>query len=603
MKSTPFLPAWLGASVFFVQCVNAATFTVTTSASSGVGSFREAVAQAVLTPASETAEIVFDNAHFNQPRTIAITAALVDINRSLTISGPPVINGHPALTLTGDTNADGIADVDGLIFVASPPTIPSWEIRRIAFQRFTSPAVGSAVRALNANLGTLVIEACTFADNKATGEGGAIYFGTGSLTINRSLFMRNASLASGAGAIAVQTNTVLNCNRSVFRDNVAFGTGGAIDGVTMTVENTWFDGNRTTGSGGAGGAVRVLGPSTFLGCTFSKNVSESSYGGAVFAQGTSSAPIEPRFENCTFSRNEANSGGAIAGSHADTELLHCTVVGNIADLNSPQAPGLGGGLATVSGNSANRFFLLINTIVADNEIRLSPNHPQQDLEGNSASYDTYGGNLIGIGTNFAASLNEPNDVFGSTAAPLPAGVGPLQFNGGFTPTQAPHAGSLAVNGGEGLPINIDQRGQTRPVPVTGSSDKGAVEFRVLNFNQWAALHLLDANDDDQQDDPDADGLQNLMEYYVGSDPMRPSPSPLRSRKNGNTLEMDYPVADHVATGTFQAVYSGSVRFVNWHQQPLIPTVLGREGNTILQRVAFPATTTTYFGRLGVSPTP
>lgn len=67
--------------------------------------------------------------------------------------------------------------------------------------------------------------------------------------------------------------------------------------------------------------------------------------------------------------------------------------------------------------------------------------------------------------------------------------------------------------------------------------------------------------------------------------------------------MDYPLADHAATGSFQPVFQGSVRFVNWHTQSLTPTALGREGNTILQRVAFPSTTPTYFGRLGVTASP
>ncbi len=590
--------------MLFTPCLRAATFTVTNSASSGAGSFQTAVDQAVLTPTGEMAEIVFDAAHFNQPRTIVITAALGTINRAIIINGPPMLNGQPALILTGDSNADGVADVDGLSFYAAPAMAPEWEVRRIAFKRFASANPGAAVYKDSLNPGTLLVEACTFSDNTAASGGAAIYFANGDLTINRSLFERNES-ANNGGAVAVTSTCVLSCNRNVFRDNISSRSGGALSSTgTTVVENTWFYGNKCIGNTSTGGAVLLRGPTTFRASTFSKNFSASSGGGAVSVEGTSSAYIDVTFQNCTFSENEARFGGAISGNYADTELHHCTVVGNIANRNLDAGPPVGGGgLATGSGDPANRFFLLINTIVADNIIRLFPNHPEQDLEGVTASYDTYGGCLIGIGTTFAASLNEPKDLFGSTTAPLPAGVGPLQFNGGFTPTRAPYAGSLAVNGAEGLSINVDQRGQTRPAPVTGSSDKGAVEIRILNFNQWAALHLLDEGEDGQLDDPDADGLANLLEYYVGSDPMRPSPSPLRSRKNGNSLEMDYPVADHVATGSFQAVYSGSVRFVNWHEQTLVPTALGREGNTIFHRVTFATTASSYFGRLAVSPIP
>ncbi|MFM2242342.1 MAG: hypothetical protein RLZ97_1197 [Verrucomicrobiota bacterium] len=600
-------PACLGRAVvacaFLAPCLQAATFTVTNSASSGPGSFREAISQTSSLPAGETLEILFDAAHFNQPRVIVIDQALATVSRPMILNGPPMINGGPSLTLTGDSNGDGIGDLPGIFLSANPGT-PTWEFRRIRFQHFVSEQGAAISQQSTGNPGALLIEACSFFGNRSTGSGGAAYMDNGTLTLNRCIFDSNLATGGSGGAIIADTLANLDINRCTFIRNSASNTGGAVQATTLIAANSWFHGNSSAGTFGGGG-VRMFGSSEFRACTFSENIASAGGGGAIRLSGSSSTRITSLLENCTFSKNETTSyGGAIHGDNSLATLRHCTITGNIANrLGNPNANIAGGGLYKGSGINTLIAFELENTLVAENVVTGFADHQNEDLVGSPGVFYSVGGNLIGIGSDYSAQFNSTNDVIGSQAAPLPADVGPLQFNGGFTPTRAPFAGSLAINGGNGIPLSVDQRGQTRPSPAAGASDKGAVEFRILNFNQWAALHLLDAGEDGQLDDPDQDGIQNLIEYYTGSDPARPSPSPLRSRRNGNTLEMDYPLADHTATGSFQPVFQGSVRFVNWHTQTLTPTPLGREGNTVLHRVAFPATTRTYFGRLGVTASP
>jgi predicted outer membrane repeat protein len=589
-------------SGLFATSARSAVFTVTNDSSAGAGSLHESIKQALLTPLSESAEIVFDPVFFNQSRTIRVTTQFDRINRSLIINGPPLVNGQPSLTLSGDSNADGVADMSGLEFHASSGSNFSWEIRRICFYHFTSTDVGAAIYVESNAPSSLLIEASVFLQNSARGNGGAIYSATSSLTINRCIFEKNQSSNVG-GAIWQPNDTSLFCNRCVFRENISSRDGGAIYADSLTAENSWFEGNLATETTATGGAIVVRDTSLFRACTFSKNVANASNGGAVQVRGNSSLLyITTTFHNCTFSENEAGiSGGAISMIYANIEMMHCTVVHNIANRQSifPVPTTIVGGVHVNPGSTCH----LINTIIADNEIRLAPNDPEKDLGGTVTNYQSSGGNLIGVGNHLASSFQQPNDIFGSTSSPLVADVGPLQFHGGFTPTRAPYAGSLAINGGEGIPLAIDQRGQSRPAPVEGSSDKGAVEFRILNFNQWAALHLLKAGEDGQMNDPDADGIVNLVEYYTGSDPMRSSASPLRFRIDGTRSEMDFPRADHVATGSFQSIYSTSSDLVQWsrdHEKN--PDEVGREGNSIIYRYNDRIRGNRRFMRLDVGPT-
>ena len=103
---------------------------------------------------------------------------------------------------------------------------------------------------------------------------------------------------------------------------------------------------------------------------------------------------------------------------------------------------------------------LLNTIVAGN----NASNSSPDLAG---SFFSSGYNLIGNNQGATGlSIFDFQD--------LPADLGPLQYNGGLTPTCAPLPGSFAIDNGTsaGAP-NTDQRGVPRP--QGGAFDIGAVE--------------------------------------------------------------------------------------------------------------------------------
>jgi hypothetical protein len=108
-----------------------------------------------------------------------------------------------------------------------------------------------------------------------------------------------------------------------------------------------------------------------------------------------------------------------------------------------------------------------------------------DLSGNFTSQRF---NLIGMAddsTGFTNGLNA--DQVGSIANPIGPRIGPLQMNGGPTPTHALLPGSPAIDHGNSFSVYMDQRGFRRPynylsipnVPGGDGSDIGAFELQPI----------------------------------------------------------------------------------------------------------------------------
>ena len=210
-------------------------------------------------------------------------------------------------------------------------------------------------------------------------------------------------------------------------------------------------GDPTNGDGTGGGiwnyvgAVLTLTSTTVSGNSVVGNLSYApSRGGGLANDGTAT------LKNSTFAGNSAVQGfGGGVWNSTDTGTLtldHCTISGNISE-------GVRG------GGIDNRGILIArNSIVAGNS--------EDDLSGDVTSE---GHNVFGVsaGHGFAAT-----DLIG--VAPQ---LGPLQDNGGPTPTMAPLPGSPAIDQVPGTPgvefLAVDQRGTSRP--QGGLADAGAVE--------------------------------------------------------------------------------------------------------------------------------
>ncbi len=197
----------------------------------------------------------------------------------------------------------------------------------------------------------------------------------------------------------------------------------------------------------------------------------------------------------TVSANAAVYGGGIESADGPLTVTSSTISGNAARVE-------GGGLDIFDNAPAIR-----NTIVAVNRAPAGP-----DVSGVGASQ---GHNLIGDGTG-ATGFGD-SDLVGTAANPIDPLLGPLQDNGGPTPTQALLPGSPAIDAGDDAfsPGPYDQRGPGYPRIVNGIIDIGAFEAEqamaptvtcsVAQPLLWPPNHrLVNVGLDVRVDPPDAD---------------------------------------------------------------------------------------------------
>ena len=230
-------------------------------------------------------------------------------------------------------------------------------VQQSLFKENTATYIGGAIH-MQKTQGSFVN--CTFERNSAKSllnkkgtTGGAISSGDRSnITVQQSLFKENTATYSG-GAIDMQKtlSSFVNCT---FEGNSAKGLphkmayGGAIssgDRSNITVQQSLFKENTATYSGGAIDMQKTLG--SFVNCTFERNSAKSlphkmAYGGAIHSGDRSNIAVQQTlfkeniatyiggaihmqktqgsFVNCTFERNSAKSllnkkgttGGAIS---------------------------------------------------------------------------------------------------------------------------------------------------------------------------------------------------------------------------------------------------------------------------------------------------
>lgn len=152
------------------------------------------------------------------------------------------------------------------------------------------------------------------------GIGGAIYVGSGDVSISGSIFSNNEAGGEpsdrAGGAIYVESGNV-SISGSVFSNNQAVSTGGAIGVYSgeVSISRSEFSYNHAGSDDGGGGAIYVFsGDVSISGSTFSKN--EAGYGGNSSLEGPNGGAIYVTSGNvsisvCIFSNNKAYRGGAI----------------------------------------------------------------------------------------------------------------------------------------------------------------------------------------------------------------------------------------------------------------------------------------------------
>ena len=214
-------------------------------------------------------------------------------------------------------------------------------------------------------------------------------------------------------------------------------------------------------------------------------------------------------------------GGSGGGIYNDgsLDLTSCTIAlnqtgvggngGNSVNGSSAASGGQGGDGGGILNDASNTNAVLRNTLIAQNLVNIGgaggtnnvttvsygqpPTTQTQigDSGADGAGFDVAGDftsqrfNLIGMSdasTGFRNGVNA--DQVGSDASPIDPLLGPLQMNGGLTPTHALLWGSPAIDQGNCFGIHRDQRGHYRPhvfstipfAPGGDGSDIGAFEL-------------------------------------------------------------------------------------------------------------------------------
>ncbi len=116
-----------------------------------------------------------------------------------------------------------------------------------------------------------------------------------------------------------------------------------------------------------------------------------------------------------------------------------------------------------------------NTLIALNT--LAAGNPSNNWDAVGA-FSSQGYNIISV-RNGTSGFTAVGDRRGLSTAPLDVQLGPLQFNGGLTPTAELLFSSIAINAGD--PINFLPTDQSN-VPRFGRADIGASEFVTIQEN-------------------------------------------------------------------------------------------------------------------------
>ncbi len=259
-------------------------------------------------------------------------------------------------------------------------------------------------------------------------------------------------------------------------DLIIQGNGATIDGADLDrifdihpgVTVTIYDLTLQNGRGnGAGGGIQLNDSTLNLhNVTITSCHAPNGDGGAILT--ANSAVLN--MTNCTISGNTAAhyAGGVIIGGGTAT-VKSCTITGNSSGFSNLTGGFHAGGMTTLQ-----------NTVIAGNT--------GLDLPNVAGFFTSLGHNIIGnYGTNVAAiSITATTgDQFQVNDALL--NFGPLQNNGGLTPTHALLAGSIALDAGNSGGVITDQRALTRPCDNAAianaaggdGADVGAFEEQVL----------------------------------------------------------------------------------------------------------------------------
>lgn len=370
----------------------------------------------------------------------------LDISDSVTINGggpSTIVDGNGALT--GDRVFDIMPCIDnaGFPYDCNIGVVVA-TLSGLTIRNGTSTSSGGGIR----NIGELTVDQCIIAENSLTG-----------------------ATTSGGGINSIYSLVLKN---SIVASNATLGTGnslgaGVYSAGALLVEGTVFSGNHGAGQGGALGMAGTyevdVRESTF-------NGNSAALGGGIYNKGSALT-----LTNSTVSGNSSDgAGGGIYAESGTTELYNVTVTMNRANADGLNG-GDGGGVLTLAAST----FLLSNSIVAGNDHMFVESRGDPPI----LKADDCAGTFQAQVANLLQTISAAHCTINGAHVVAPAKLGPLQDNGGGTPTHALLSGSPALDTGGtcvdkvGAPLSTDQRGVARPQGV--ACDIGAFELADLVF--------------------------------------------------------------------------------------------------------------------------
>ena len=440
---------------FAPSVTRAASLTVTSTADSGAGSLRQAIADAASG----------DTITFNLsgcPCTITLASQLV-IDKSLTITGP----GASTLTISGNNavrafqvSAGGNLNLSGVTIANGRPTDSNF---------------GGGIF----NLGTVTVSNSTFSNNTAIGASGAIDNTNGTLTVTNSTFSNNTARSGGAIENFQGTVTVTG---STFTGNSAGGNGGALFNFfdsTMTVTGSTFTNNTAGGEGG--GIYNAFAPLSLRNNTFIGNRPGGNCGGDITAFANDGGGNRSDDQTCDFFSVPNNI--RLNPSSVAEELPAGTTVGTLSALsryNTSISGSFTYALVSGAGDTDNGSFT-----ISGNTLKTAARFDYETRNSYSIRVQTTDNLGVTVVKNFTISVTDVIENRAPTAIALdPASVAENEPSGttvGTFSTTDPDTGNTftySLVGGTGDSDNAS-------FTISGSTLKTAASFDYETKNSYA----------------------------------------------------------------------------------------------------------------------
>lgn len=513
----------LGTIVPMLLCgfyLRAATIVVTSTADSGAGSLRSAIA----TANSLQGTNIINFAPSLSGRTISLTNGQLIISNQMTIDasdlpGGIIISGNYSnRVFTISSNA--LVDLNSLT------------VERGLFGRPTDSSPYLTGGGIENDYGaTLTINNCTISENFASSGGGGIA-NFGVLTVNNSTISGNSAISNfglGYGA-GINNEGTLTVSNSVISQNTASdGSGGiASSSGTVIINSSIISRNSDGGIENASGTLTVNGSIISNNSSSSWGIGIYNYYGGSLTVNDSAISGHPEHgiynnagcictvNNCTISNNIANGyqeieGGGIENSGKLT-INNSVICNNSTEYGAGinnWSDGIGAdGMVTVNNSTISENIatsyesigygggILNDGTLILNNCTICSNSAVGSSNDGGGIYDGTGVGAILILTNTIVAVNTAGsgaNISGSFSGthylvggnPL---LGPLADNGGPTLTMAPLPGSPTIDAGDDSIANTltrDQRGYPR---LSGSHvDIGAVEAQMVPANSRPSL--------------------------------------------------------------------------------------------------------------------